>query len=228
MRTRNKWATALTCLLCCSCTTYRSNHEIHEGDRKNIDDQLGPEISLKADREALEEFRKQIPEEKKQSNDELALYLQLMKQGTENPQMVRDKFTVLVEKRRSSFRSKVQKLRDDYHHQETKRRDAFLDKQKSKRNSFTGSKHSSAETREFFGQQDKDRQEFFADERDRRGNFESEISAQSKDFDSYMREKMNEFNEQYRLYSKKYSERPKEKKAVTGEGDDSKPLGTQD
>ena len=49
-----------------------------------------------------------------------------------------------------------------------------------------------------------------------------------------MRERNNEFNEQYRLYSKQFSEKPKEKKAVTGEAGgfdklknmDASPLGT--
>lgn len=204
-------------------------------DRETVEKTLSGEMSLKADREQLSEMRKDVPKEKQKSNDELALYLNLMKQGTEQPQMVRDKFTVLAEKRRSSFREKVQKLRDNYRRDETKRRDEYLDTLKTKRADYLKSKHKPEELREFFSTQDKDRQSFFADERDRRSSFESEVSGHSKDFDSYMREKMNEFNEQYRLYSKKFSEKPKDKKAVTGDADfkrlddvPTKPLGTED
>jgi hypothetical protein len=209
--------------------------KVREQDRQTVKQELSEEMSLKADRESLEDLRKEIPEETRRKNDELALYLQLMKQGTEQPQVVRAKFQILVQKRRTSFRDKVTRLRDTYHREETKRREEFLSDQKAKRESFQARKHDSKANREFFSDQDRDRRSFFADERDRRQNFESEVRAQSKDFESYMREKTNEFNEQYRLYSKKFSERPKEKKAVTGEtGGDFKrlneaptePLGT--
>lgn len=205
----------LFCLLfLSSCTTFRSSgsRATRSNDRKLVDQELGAEQSLTADRSELANLRKEIPDEKKKSNDELALFLQLMQPGTLSPEQVHERFRVMMEKRRTSFRNKVQKLRDDYRRDEVKRRDSFLDAQKSKRNSYTSGKHTSEETRDFFSAQDRDRQSFFADERDRRGNFEGEINAQSKDFESYMREKMNEFTEQYRLYSKKYYERAKDKK----------------
>jgi hypothetical protein len=191
-------------------------------DRQVVDQELSSEMSLKADRDQLQEMRQAIPKEKQNSNDELALYLDLMKQGTEPPQNVRDKFTSLVEKRRTSFRQKVQKLRDNYRRDESKRRDEYLDTLKSKRTEYLAGKHSAEEVRVFLSYQEKERQSFFADERERRTSFESEIMAHSKDFESYMREKLNEFYEQLRIYSKKFSERPKSKKAVTGETGDSK------
>jgi hypothetical protein len=195
--------------------------EQRTADREKVQEQLSPEMSLKADRDQLKDLRKQIPQEKQKSNDELALFLQLMQQGTEQPQMVHDRFTTLVEKRRTVFREKVQRLRDSYRQDESARRDEYLDKQKSVRNSFSSSKRTPDEVKTFFAKQDTQRKTFFADERDRRTSFESELSAQSKDFESYMRERINEFNEQYRLYSKKFSERPVQKKAVTGEANDS-------
>jgi hypothetical protein len=195
-----------------------------ESDRKTVEKELSGEMSLKADRDELKELRKEIPTERQKANDELALYLQLMKQGTEQPQMVRDKFTVLVQKKRTSFRDKVAHLRDSYHRSEAKRREEFLAEQKDKRDDFMKDKHSSAQTHSFFDTQDRDRQDFFSSERSRRQSFEAEIDAQSRDFDSYMREKTNEFNEQYRLYSKQFSEKPREKNAVTGEGGDYKSI----
>lgn len=210
--------------------------QVRQDDRKTVDQELSSEMSLKADRQELSDLRNQIPAEKQKSNDELALYLQLMHQGTEQPQVVHDKFSALVERHRTSFREKVQKLRENYRRGEAKRRDAFLDGQKNARASYTSSKRTPEQMQEFFASQDSERKNFFADERDRRTSFESEISVQSKDFASYMREKVNEFNEQYRLYSKKFSERPVDKKAVTGEGNEPKkidqvpstPLGTGD
>lgn len=215
-------------------------------DRQKVQDQLQGEISLKADRDRFADLRDQIPKHQQQTNDELALYLQLMGQGTEQPGTVRDKFQVLVQKRRLKFREKVTQLRDQFKSEETKKRETFLEQQRSKRVEFVSRRHDSKESREFFAGQDKARLSYFADERERRSNFESEILAQSKDFESYMRERTNEFNEQYRMYSKNYYERQNQKpeaKAVTGEGsgpahgvDDFKgmdqvpttPLGTSD
>ncbi len=191
--------------------------QIRAEDRQKIHNSLEQEMSLKADREQLAELRKDIPDEKQKQNDELALYLTLMKQGTEQPNIVRERYHALVQKRRSAYRDKVQKLREDFRTGETKRREDFLKKQKEKRDAFAKKKPDSKATREFFSEQDKERTRTFAEERERRQSFEAELNAQSKDFESYMRERSNEFNEQFRLYSKQYSEKPKEKKAVTGE-----------
>lgn len=201
----------------CASSEKPSNEEVRNEDRKKIQDTLAEEQSLSADRKDLEDLRKEIPEETKKSNDELAFYLQMMRQGTEQPQNVRDKFQNLVRKRRNSYRDKVTKLRDGFKREETKRREDFLTGQKAKRDEYLKTKHDAKTTRDYFSEQEKDRQSFFADERERRSSFESELASQSKDFESYMKEKQNEFNEQYRLYSKKFSERPKEKKAVTGD-----------
>src|SRR3954469_17502103 len=78
------------------CTT-RPPKAARANDYQNVREQLASETSLKADRQKLDEMRKGIPEEKKNTNDELALYLTLMNQGTEPPQTVRNKFTALVE-----------------------------------------------------------------------------------------------------------------------------------
>ena len=217
------------------CASYKSNNtaKVRAEDRDKIKNELGNEVSLAADRSKLDELRKEIPEEKKKANDELALFLNMMKQGSEQPNLVREKFTVMVQKKRTEFRTKTQRLRDDFRKDETKLREEFLNKQKADREAFTKKKHDSKENREFFSEQDKLRQRYFADERDRRQSFESELSAQTKDFESYMRERTNEFNEQFRLYSMKQAEKPKEKKAVTGESGfdklkkaDGEPLGT--
>ncbi len=200
--------------------------QVRAEDRQKIHNTLEQEMSLKADREQLAELRKDIPDERQKQNDELALYLTLMKQGTEQPNIVRERYHALVQKRRSSYRDKVQKLREDFRKEETKRREEFLKKQKDKRDAFTKKKPDSKATREFFAEQEKERTRHFAEERERRQSFEAELSAQSKDFEGYMRERNNEFNEQFRLYSKQYSEKPKEKKAVTGEGGPENPTGS--
>lgn len=206
----------IVAVLFTGCVTRKRGNPIKE-DRQTVSQELGEEMSLKADREQLADLRKEIPADTQKSNDELALYLNLMKQGTESPQLVREKHQSLVYKQRKSFRDKVTKLRDGYRAEENGRRDRFLAEQKSRRDGFMKRKRDAKETRAFFSEQEKGRLAFFADERARRASFESEIGAQSKDFDSYMRLRQKEFDEQFRLYSKRYSERPKDTKAVTGD-----------
>lgn len=198
-----------------SCTALglpgcQSKFKSHIDDRKTIDKELDSEVSLKADRSELDELRKEVPETKRQTNDELALYLGMMKQGEEKPEILRNKFSSLMQKRRSNFRTKVQKLRSDYSAAETRRRDDFLAKQKGKRDLNTKLKRSAGKNKQFFADSERERNTFFAEQRSRRQAFEEEITAQSKDFESYMRERNNEFNEQYRLYSRDYMERKKQ------------------
>ncbi len=222
----NRIVLGLILIMTAGCALRRDPMKDIRDDRRKIEETLEGEVSLKADREKLAELRKEIPEDKQKSNDELALFLNLMGQGTEPPHIVREKFQALVQKRRSAFREKVQQLRDDYKTEETRRRDEFLKDLKLKRDAFLKRRRDSKANREFFADQEKQRNRFFADERERRRSFESELNAQSKDFDSYMRERTKEFNELFRLYSKKYSEKPKEKKAVTGDVSDFEKLKT--
>jgi hypothetical protein len=207
---------ALVSLTACAARA-KKPETVRQEDRETVDGVLNEEISLKADRESLKGIRADIPEQKQKANDELALFLNLMGQGTEQPSAVRDKFSTLVERKRTSFREKVGRLRTDYNAEEVRRREDYMTAQAKKRESFLASKRSPKEISRFTSDLDKERTRFFADERDRRSNFEAEVTAKSKEFESYMHEKMNEFNEQYRLYSKKFSEKPKEKKAVTGD-----------
>ncbi|MBX3021114.1 MAG: hypothetical protein KF799_05500 [Bdellovibrionales bacterium] len=203
-------------LLACAKRAPRPE-EVRKEDRQTIASALTEEMSLKADRDELAELRKDIPAETQRANDELALQLGLMKQGTETPATVRDRFQTLVQRKRSDFRKKVERLRNDYRQEETRRREDFTVTQKRTRENFMKRKRDRTELQRFSSDQERDRSRFFADERDRRSNFEAEVNARSRDFESYMRERSNEFNEQYRLYSKKFSEKPKEKKAVTGD-----------
>jgi hypothetical protein len=216
MKTLSVIAIALLLSACQSPLPEGSNTEQNRtADREHVKSEL--EISLKADRDQFAELRKEVPQEKQKKNDELALYLEVMRQGTEQPSIVRERFSAIVQKRRDGFRNKVMRLREDFRKDETRRREDFLKEHKNRRDSFAKKKHDSQESREFFAEQEQLRQRFFADERDRRQSFESEISSQSKDFESFMRERNNEFNERFRIYSKKFYEKPKETKAVTGD-----------
>lgn len=208
--------------------------QVRREDRDRIENELSNEVSLKQDRSSLDELRSEIPPEKQKTNDELAMFLELMQHSREQPALMRERFSSAVERKRSSFRQKVERLRSDFRNRETREREEFLSGLEKNRESFFRRRHSTSEIQTFSASQEKARSRFLSSERDRRQNFEAELNTTSKDFDSYMRERQNEFNEQLRLYSKRLSEQPKEKKAVTGDerkkqdSDAGKALGTEE
>ena len=86
------------------CATSKQSSRPGEASRQ-VKDALSGEISLKSDRAALEELRKDIPEQKKQSNDELALVLELFGTVKLPPSEVQGKYQIAMQKRREIFRN---------------------------------------------------------------------------------------------------------------------------
>lgn len=186
------WLIAVIVLLS-GCTTTRPPDKAatRADDRQYVRQELGGEVSLKADREELKDLRGEIPEERQRANDELALTLELFKDGRIPPVEIRDKFSAIVEKKRSRFRAKVARLRENYHVAEVRRREDFTQEQSNAREAYLKRRREPRDSQRFMRDQDRDRTRFFADERDRRQNFETEVNSASKDFESYMREKNN-------------------------------------
>lgn len=197
-------------LILVGCQTAKGPDEAAPSDQ--VRSELSQEVSLKTDRDELAELRKEIPEEKKQANDELALLLNLMGEVKLKPSDVQGRVQTVMQKRRGEFRKKVMKLRENFRKEEAKRKEEFLKDQKAARGDFKPDKKDRDKTKEFYSEQDEKRRDFFAGEADRRKDFESEIKTQSADFDSYMRERQKELSEQVRLYSKRYYEAEKEKR----------------
>lgn len=174
-----------------------------------VREELKDDVSIKADRSPLDEIRKEIPEHKHQTNDELTLVLGLMGEVKLKPSEISARYQTASHKRRTEFRNKVANLRQSFKKEEAKRKADFFKEQKTARAGFDKKTDRQA-SREFYARLDSLRSEFFAQERDRRKDFESEITSQSADFDSYMREKQKEFSEQQRLYSRRFYEVEKE------------------
>lgn len=178
--------------------------------------EVAEEVSLKADRGQFAELRKQIPEETRRENDELAFVLELMARGDEEPGRIRDRFNKALRDRRSKHDKDLRKQREEFTKQERKSRDSFLKAQAKERESFLrstrGQKHSDEladERQEFFKTQDEKRREYFANERDARKEFESRLTEARRAFEDYAREKTNHFNQEYRAYASHYYERKK-------------------
>ncbi len=172
------------------------------------------EISLKADRSALQEFRQDISDSTKEENDFVALVLKDMSDLKLTPSEVRDRYNREVRKTREKFTRNQKKAREQFNSQEKKNREKFLANLKSERESFIAGKPKSNESSYFFQEQNNKRQSFFQDQSDARRDFDSEMSQIRDDFNEDMRLKQKQFDDAYREYSKEYQDKIKEKREI--------------
>lgn len=197
-----------------ACSHSKEKPEAGQHPLPVVHPELSTEVSLKEDRAQLAEMRKEVPEEKKQENDELALILQTMKSDTylgqdKDPHKVREDFDHILRKRRSKFDQEVQKLRDDYNKAERKNREEFTKAQQDERAEFLKKKVKTEERKEFYEDQDGKRKEYFANEKEKRAEFESSMTEKRRNYEDHVREVTNKFNQEHKAYTKYYHERKK-------------------
>lgn len=198
-------------LVFCGCTV----KSVREDDGQKSTEIAAPdvsnpmgEVSLKADRSAMDEARKGIPEEIKKENDEVAGILSfIVRESDEEPNKLRDRFNTALRKKRERADREFRKKREEFTKKERSEREDFLKKQKEERDDFIGRKRSTDERKRFFEKQDERRKEFFADSSDRRKEFESSVQEQRKELEDYVREKTGAFNQEWRQYQTRYTER---------------------
>lgn len=165
--------------------------------------------SLKADREAFEALRKDIPPERQKENDEKAFMDQMMSDLSKNPSDVRSKFSSIINKKREMFNKDMTKEREKFSKEQTKAREAFSKEQAAQRKDFSKRKSNSDERKEFFDDLEGKRKDFYADQKEKRDEFEANTRDKRKNFDDYIRSKTDEFNQLHRDYSKRYDENKK-------------------
>lgn len=167
------------------------------------------DVSLKADRTAMEEARKDIPEEVRKQNDEIAGLLSfVLRESEEEPSRLRDRFNTALRNKRERSDRELRKKREDFTAKQQKKREEFLKQQKRDREDFVTGRRKSTEARKrFFDDQDENRRDFFANERDQSKDFESSMQETRKSTEDYIREKQNAFNQDLRAYQQRYTER---------------------
>jgi hypothetical protein len=184
-----------------------SNRNTISDDRST---QVPDELSLRADRSAMENDRKDIPEEKRRDNDELAMVLQMMQaKANQEPGEIRERFNKAVRDRRDKSDKSFRRRREDYDKVERKSREAFLKKMKNERDHYMNAKHSSDDRKEFFDSQEDTRKDYFATESDQRHDFDSKLTEDRQAFDDYVKEKTDQFNEDIRAYTEDFYDRKK-------------------
>ncbi|WP_415062185.1 hypothetical protein [Bdellovibrio sp.] len=165
--------------------------------------------SLKADREALEALRKQIPPEVKKENDEKAFMDQMMSDLSRSPSEVRGKFSSILNKKRDLFNKDMTKSREQFSKAQKEDREAFSKEQAEQRKSFSKRKASSEDRKEFFDELEAKRKDFYSNQKEKRDEFEAETRDKRKNFDDYVRAKTDEFNQLHRDYTKRFEENKK-------------------
>jgi hypothetical protein len=177
---------------------------------------LGPveeeEVSLSEDRRHLEDLRTDIPEEKRERNDEFAFIMKLMGEIKSKPYEVRSKFNREVRKRRERFNRIMRKKREAFRKEQKKLRDDFQKKMKEEREEFTAGKHSREEISDFYNEVSEKQNDFYAEQRDVSRTFNMEMNEERREWEERARERRRQFDEEHRKYSKRYGEYEKKQK----------------
>ena len=201
---RDFWLLAFVAVFLGSCAS--KHGAAGDGRRAEVPD----EVSLRADRSALDDERRDIPEDRRRENDELALVFQMMQaKKNQEPGEVHDRFNKALRDRRDKNDKALRKRREEFTRVEKHSRDEFLRKSKDERDSYMGGKHTSDERKRFFDDQEDKRKNYFAGESEKRTDFESEMTDARKTFEDYVKEKTNEFNDEIRAYTADYYDRKK-------------------
>lgn len=185
-----------------ACSHSERSDKILKNSRSSFNS--SQEISLKEDREHLEELRKEIPDSLQDENDELAGILKFTSKMGEPPNKIRDRFEKTLRLMRKNFDEQQRRDRVRFDREEKEKRRAFLDEQKRKRMQFVEGKHSHEESRNFFSNQEEENRVFFSIQQEERRNFESEITSKRNEKQAYFTEKSNEFNQELKSYNQKY------------------------
>lgn len=162
--------------------------------------------SLKKDREAFEQLRKEIPANVRAENDEKALMDNLMSDLNVPPSEVRSRFSSLLSKKRDTFQKDMTKKREEFSGTLTKEREAFSEDQSQKRKVLSGRKMTSEEKSSAYEQLENRRKDFYSRQQERRDEFEDQVREQRKNFEDYVKSKQDEFNQRHTDYTVRYQE----------------------
>lgn len=199
-RVTKLWSSILVFLFVAACT-----HTVSDESNESS------EVSLKSDRQTIEELRKNIPEETRERNDELKEILNLMADVKKEPGQIRNQFSTMQSRRRDQYRRRTEKERRSFGENEKKQREKFLQSLKEEREKRADDIKNRQERKRFYDEIDAKRKEYFANEREARKNFESRSRQESKDFYAHQREQQKEFDAELRSYRKRYDDLRREK-----------------
>ena len=193
-------------LLLAACASDDKPSNRYRSDNSENRPLVEGKYTLSGDREEMETYRNEVPENRRRENDELALVMGGMSGYEKTPSQVREEFDSLLRKRREKFQNGLQREREDFTKVERKSREDFLKAQSDQRKEFMSTKHQKEEQSEFHRALDDKRKEYMGNQREKRDDFESDVRERRKNFEDYVRGKRIQFEQEYRSYVKKYNE----------------------
>ena len=168
--------------------------------------------SLSEDRAKFDDLRKDIPADKKSSNDEKALFMEWMSNDlVREPSDIRAKYSALVMRKRENFNKDMNKIRDQYSKEETKRKDVFTKDIAEERAQIKDLRVTRERRTEMYSEIDSKRKDFYAQLREERDSFETDYRQKRKDFEEYLKEKGDIFYAELKEYTAKFNDAKKAK-----------------
>jgi hypothetical protein len=173
---------------------------------------VGENYSLKKDRSDLDELRKNIPPEKKQTNDESAYMKGLFADANRDPIKIREEFSTYLRKKRELLDKDLNSEREKFTLAERNAREEFSRKQSEERADLAKSKLPTVERKRRLDDLEIMRKSFYGEQKDKRSAFESSVRERRKNYEDYVRSKNSEFSEQLVQFSKAQAELKKKQK----------------
>jgi hypothetical protein len=169
-------------------------------------DEVPSELGVSEDRKALDELRKNEPEEIKKSNDRLAEMLERWKYQKTPPERLRELFEDEIRKKRVEIERRHTKQREEFSRGQGQRRREFEQKQKEEREDFFSSKPSSEKRNDFRTKQSEERDRFNTDLRNERDELNDRIKDERQAFEDDIKNRWVEFRQEFPEYTRVYNE----------------------
>lgn len=199
------------CLIACQVNPINDSSDDYWDERQKNPEKkirlIDAKYSLAKDRAELDKLRESIPADIKTHNDEKAFLAELMSEIKYPPEVVRNKFSNLVRKKRDLFNRDMTRAREDFNKIEKKTRDVFTKELTEERESFLKKKVDREKRADFFNEQDEARRTFMAEQKEKRDDFEADFREKRKNFDDYMKEKNDDFLFELRDYQAKWNDK---------------------
>lgn len=168
---------------------------------------VSEDYKLKEDRQQFEQLRSEIPSDKREQNDEKALFAEWMSEVKKPPEVIREKFNTIVRKKRELFNKDMGYTRDQFSKSEKKLKEEFNSKYDERKNEIKDSDDPREKKNKYFEELESERRDFTSELRQKRDDFEIDSRQRRKDFEDYIKEKSDEFSSELKMYQIKWKEK---------------------
>ena len=190
----------------CFSISFIINASSSEPPKKSGTESSDQELSLQQDRAELDKLRKDIPEDVKRENDDMAFILKLFEDKKRKPSKIKRQFDKAYNRIRKKKQKEFKRERKEFTRIEKSQRKKSIAEAKKKRKEYLDSKPTKDDKKTFFDDERTKRKEYFSDEKEKRRDFESDLRARKKESDDFLRDRRKEFSDRLRQFKKDQKE----------------------